>query len=84
MSLHGFEKAAADFRRHLPDLNSPRFTRAKDQDAYQYANDFQSSQTPHWLYTLTKAWEELLDEPFIGVTSNGEIQICGIRTRLIP
>ena len=73
MSSDGFEKAVAEFRQHLPDLDSPRFTKARDQEANEYVDDFQSTQSPQWLYTLTKVWEELLIEPFVGVTSDGKI-----------
>lgn len=62
---------AAAFRQYLPDLNTPRFQTAKDQDAYQYAEHFQKTQFPPWIYGLTKAWEKLLEEPYKGVTADG-------------
>ncbi|OCL03721.1 hypothetical protein AOQ84DRAFT_325487 [Glonium stellatum] len=67
------EKAEAGFRQHLPDLSSPRFTTAKQQDAYSYADAFNTKQNPPWLYSLTKAWQKLYEEPYKGVTSDGNI-----------
>ncbi|KAJ9238812.1 hypothetical protein DTO207G8_1352 [Paecilomyces variotii] len=67
------EKASAAFRKHLPDLNTPRFQEAKQQDAYSYAEAFQKNHVPPWLYNLTKAWEKLYEEPYKGVTSDGNI-----------
>ncbi|GAD97986.1 hypothetical protein MYCGRDRAFT_37101 [Paecilomyces variotii No. 5] len=67
------EKASAAFRKHLPDLNTPRFQEAKQQDVYSYAEAFQKNHVPPWLYNLTKAWERLYAEPYKGVTSDGNI-----------
>ncbi|TVY36258.1 hypothetical protein LSUB1_G005117 [Lachnellula subtilissima] len=53
----------AAFRQYLPDLNTPRFQTAKDQDAYQYVEHFQNTKNPPWIYGLTKVWEKLLEEP---------------------
>jgi hypothetical protein len=66
-----FEKASTGFRQHLPDLNSPRFTIAKDQDAYSYAETFTTKQHPPWLYNLTRAWQQLYEEPYKGITTDG-------------
>jgi len=66
------EKASASFRQHLPDLSSPRFTTAKEQDAYSYADAFNSKQNPPWLYNLTSAWQRLYTEPYKGVTTDGK------------
>ena len=71
-----FQEAAADFRKHLPDLTIPRFTIAKEQDPYQYVNDFQKNHVPPWLFNLTETWKELLQEPFKGVTNDGTIVIA--------
>lgn len=65
------QEAAAEFRQHLPDLSIPRFTVAKEQDPYQYADEFKKNHVPPWLFNLTEAWKELLLEPFKGVTSDG-------------
>lgn len=62
---------ASAFRRHLPDLNIPRFTISKQQSPYEYTEAFRKNKVPPWLYNLTKAWEELLEEPYKGVTSDG-------------
>ncbi len=66
-----FEKASAAFRRHLPDLSSPRFTEAKSQDAYSYAETFATERQPPWLYALTRVWQQLYEEPYVGVTTDG-------------
>lgn len=65
------EALASAFRKHLPDLTSPRFTTSAQQSPYEYSEAFQKSGHPPWLYKLTKAWEDLLDEPFTGVTVDG-------------
>jgi hypothetical protein len=68
---HGDGELASAFRQHLPDLTSPRFTISAQQSPYEYSEAFQKTQHPPWLYRLTKAWEDLLEEPFTGVTSDG-------------
>lgn len=67
-----FQAEAAQFRQHLPDLSTPRFTVSKQQNPYEYVDDFQKSHVPPWLYNLTETWKELLHEPFKGVTSDGK------------
>lgn len=62
---------AAAFRRHLPDLTSPRFTTSAKQSPYEYSEAFQEKQHPPWLYRLTEAWKALLEEPYKGVTIDG-------------
>lgn len=62
---------AAAFRQHLPDLASPRFTTSAKQSPYEYAEAFQASHVPPWLYNLTQAWKELLQEPYKGVSVDG-------------
>lgn len=71
MSKSTFQQAAAEYREHLPDLRLERFTTAKNQDAYEYADAFQKNHQPPWLYALTQAWERLYSEPYHGVTSDG-------------
>jgi hypothetical protein len=66
-----FERASAAFRKHLPDLKSPRFTTAREQDAYEYSDAFQTNHQPPWLYRLTQAWQGLYKEPFKGLTTDG-------------
>jgi hypothetical protein len=66
------EEASGAFRQHLPDLSSPRFTVAKDQDAYSYAETFTTTKHPPWLYNLTRAWQQLYEEPYVGITTDGQ------------
>ena len=66
-----FDRSVAGFRQHMPDLSSPRFQIAKEQDPYEYFDSFEKNHHPPWLYNLTKTWEKLLDEPYKGVTTNG-------------
>lgn len=40
------EKVSTSFRQHLPYLSSPRFTTVKRQDAYSYADAFNTKQNP--------------------------------------
>ncbi|KFY51018.1 hypothetical protein V496_09010 [Pseudogymnoascus sp. VKM F-4515 (FW-2607)] len=67
------ERGSAEFRKYIPDLNTPRFQTAKVQDCYQYAETFQESHNPPWLYNLTQAWQELLREPYKGLTTDGNV-----------
>jgi hypothetical protein len=66
-----FDKSVAGFRQHMPDLNTPRFQVAKEQDPYEYFDSFEKNRQPPWIYNLTKTWEKLLDEPYKGVTTEG-------------
>ncbi|KAF2422063.1 hypothetical protein EJ08DRAFT_664968 [Tothia fuscella] len=66
-------KASSEFRQYLPDLSIPRFTTAKEQDAYQYAEAFQKTKAPSCIYNLSEVWKELYREPFKGVTTDGNI-----------
>lgn len=66
-----FQRSSEAFREHLPDLSVPRFTTAKEQNAYEYADAFKQNHVPPWLYNLTETWKELLEEPFKGVTTDG-------------
>lgn len=66
----GLEKMA-DFRQHLPNLNSPRFEVAKEQNPYEYTDAFLKNHHPPWLHDLTKTWEKLLEEPYRGITTDG-------------
>jgi hypothetical protein len=71
-SPKAFQTASAAFRQHLPDLSSPRFTVARGQDAYSYAETFTTKKHPPWLYELTRAWQQLYEEPYVGVTTDGQ------------
>ncbi|KAK2812252.1 hypothetical protein FQN50_001610 [Emmonsiellopsis sp. PD_5] len=73
MSTPTFKAKSAEFRQYLPDLSIPRFQTAKDQDAYSYAATFKETKNPPWLYNLTKIWEQLYEESFKGITSNGVV-----------
>jgi hypothetical protein len=64
-------KPSGEFRGCLPDLNHPRFTTMKAQDAHEYAKAFKTSQHPPWLYNLYRHWRELYQEPYRGVTNDG-------------
>ena len=63
---------SGDYRKHLPDLNVPRFQMMKQQDAHEYAHEFKTKHNPPWLHALYMYWRSLLAEPFKGVTSDGE------------
>ena len=71
MASTEFEKASAEFRNFLPDLNTSRFQTAKQQSPYEYVKYFNDNHAPPWLYNLTQSWKQLLAEPYKGVTSNG-------------
>jgi hypothetical protein len=71
---NSFDQASAGFRTHLPDLESPRFTTAAKQNIYEYVKDMQDNRAPPWLYDLTKVWEKLLEEPYKGVTNDGNVR----------
>lgn len=63
-----------NFRQHLPDLGSPRFTTMAKQDAHEYAKGFLEGGQPYWLYALYKHWRSMFKEPFKGVTTDGIVQ----------
>lgn len=65
-------KPSGQFRKCLPDLQQPRFTTMQKQNAHEYVNDFKARQHPPWLYNLYVHWRELFQEPFKGVTCDGE------------
>jgi hypothetical protein len=64
-------KPSGEFRSCLPDLNQPRFTAAREQDAHEYVNDFLTMQHPPWLYNLYMHWQDLYQEPYKGITNDG-------------
>ena len=68
-------KGSSQFRKHLPDLSTPRFQALKNNDAYGHVEDFLQNQNPPWLYGLYQHWRELFKVPFKGVTSDGEYMI---------
>ncbi|KAL1970392.1 hypothetical protein VTN77DRAFT_5552 [Rasamsonia byssochlamydoides] len=66
--------ATGAYRQYLPDLNQPRFTTMKNQDAHEYAHDFKTKHVPPWLYALYEHWRDLYEEPFQGITTDGHIR----------
>ncbi|KAH8675271.1 hypothetical protein BX600DRAFT_479617 [Xylariales sp. PMI_506] len=62
------------FREYLPDLSTPRFTRAAECDAYSHAAELLEHQRPPWLFGLVQHWFSLLKEPFRGVTNDGVVR----------
>jgi hypothetical protein len=71
---NSFDEASAGFRSHLPDLTSSRFTSAAKQNIYEYVKSMQDNRAPPWLHDLTKVWEKLLEEPYKGVTHDGNVK----------
>jgi hypothetical protein len=69
-----FQQASAEYRQHLHDLSTPRFTTAAKQDVYEYADFFRTNHAPPWLFDLTQAWAKLYEESFKGVTSDGTVK----------
>ncbi|KAK3336028.1 hypothetical protein B0T19DRAFT_26143 [Cercophora scortea] len=63
-----------EYRKHLPDLTSPRFTTMQKQDAHEYAAAFIQSGVPPWLHGLYLHWRKLFQEPFKGVTNDGTVR----------
>jgi hypothetical protein len=64
----------AEFRQHLPDLNTPRFQRITECDAYSHAAELLEHQRPPWLYGLVQHFFKLLQEPYRGVTNDGNVR----------
>jgi len=68
---NGLTFRSGEYRKHLPNLNVPRFQMMKKQNAHEYVHDFKTNHAPPWLYALYEHWRSLLAEPFKGVTSDG-------------
>ena len=66
------QHSGAAYRKHLPDLSIPRFTVMQTQDAHEYAAAFKETGAPPWLHGLYLHWRDLFQEPFKGVTSDGQ------------
>lgn len=64
--MHGGE-----YRQYLPDLNTPRFMTMQKQDAHFYGEAFKTGGKPPWLHALYLQWLKMLEEPFKGVTNDG-------------
>jgi len=67
------ETTAADFRKHLPDTTIERFTRASKQTPEEYGKYFDDNRAPPWLHDLVTEWRQLIQEPFSGVTNDGNV-----------
>lgn len=67
----------------MPDLNQPRFTAMQQLDAHQYVEDFLKNKHPPWLYELYLHWRQLYEEPFRGVTVDGESAIFSKRRQVL-
>jgi hypothetical protein len=65
------EKPTGEYRQYLPDLSGVRFTTMQPQDAHEYAHAFKTKHIPPWLYALFEHWRDLYEEPYQGVTSDG-------------
>jgi len=52
----------------------------RTQDAHEYARDFKTLKQPPWLHALYMHWLELLQEPFKGVTTDGEMLCLSLFT----
>lgn len=60
-----------EFRKYLPDLDTPRFHAIAKNDAYGHAKELLEHHRPPWLYGLYVHWRKLFEEPFKGVTNDG-------------
>ncbi|PLB41808.1 DUF3500 domain-containing protein [Aspergillus candidus] len=63
-----------EYRQYLPDLGLKRFQVMRTQDAHEYAHDFKTLAAPPWLHALYMHWLELLQEPFKGITVDGNVR----------
>ncbi|RYO86822.1 hypothetical protein DL764_008953 [Monosporascus ibericus] len=75
-----------EFRQYLPDLSSPRFTTLAQCDAYSHARELTEHHRPPWLYGLYTHWQKLLQEPFKGITNDGNVRpgLFKIRDEGVP
>ena len=71
----------SSYRQYLPDLTTPRFTQAKNQDAAAYTESFIQNRNPPLLYKLIETWQQLYEEPFRGVTCDGNVRPNLYRTQ---
>ncbi|KAI2473685.1 hypothetical protein F4781DRAFT_379843 [Annulohypoxylon bovei var. microspora] len=63
-----------EFRKYLPDLDTPRFHIIAKNDEYGHAKELLEHHRPPWLYGLYMHWRKLFEEPFKGVTNDGTIR----------
>ncbi|KAJ5609013.1 hypothetical protein N7528_009580 [Penicillium herquei] len=68
------QKPTGEYRQYLPDLSLKRFQVMCTQDAHEYADDFKTNKQPPWLHALYMHWLDLLNEPFKGVTTDGNVR----------
>ncbi|PYH72848.1 DUF3500 domain-containing protein [Aspergillus vadensis CBS 113365] len=68
------QKPTGEYRQYLPDLSLKRFQVMRTQDAHEYAHDFKTLKNPPWLHALYMHWVDLLQEPFKGVTTDGNVR----------
>ncbi|GLA58337.1 hypothetical protein AtubIFM56815_008658 [Aspergillus tubingensis] len=68
------QKPTGEYRQYLPDLSLKRFQVMRNQDAHEYAHDFKTLKNPPWLHALYMHWVDLLQEPFKGVTTDGNVR----------
>ncbi|RMJ25382.1 hypothetical protein PHISP_03736 [Aspergillus sp. HF37] len=73
-NLEELAKPRGEYRQYLPDLGLERFQAMRNQDAHEYAHDFKTLHRPPWLHALYMHWLELLQEPFKGVTADGNVR----------
>ncbi|PKX98070.1 DUF3500 domain-containing protein [Aspergillus novofumigatus IBT 16806] len=72
--LAQLQKPTGEYRQYLPDLSLKRFQVMHSQDAHEYAHDFKTLRHPPWLHALYMHWLDLLQEPFKGVTTDGNVR----------
>lgn len=59
------------FRKYLPDLDSPRFQTLKTSSAQDHVDRFHETSNPPWLHALYEYWRRLYAEPYRGVSNDG-------------
>lgn len=66
------QASGQSYHHYVPDLTLPRFTTMQTQDATEYAQAFKTKAQPPWLHGLYQHWCKLYEEPFRGITTDGE------------
>ncbi|KAK6215126.1 hypothetical protein QIS74_08145 [Colletotrichum tabaci] len=70
----GQQPHGGEYRQHLPDISTPRFTTMRSQDAHEYAKVFKEGGNPPWLHALYLHWRNLFKEPYTGITTDGTVK----------
>ncbi|TQN64138.1 hypothetical protein CSHISOI_11282, partial [Colletotrichum shisoi] len=70
----GQQPHGGEYRQHLPDISTPRFTTMRSQDAREYAKVFKEGGNPPWLHALYLHWRNLFEEPYTGITTDGTVK----------